>query len=527
MDLSNLKQQIIAAIRANGEGAITGPLLQEQLLDIVDALEVETFGGLITDETVPPADVTHSHVFLAVEEGEYEDFDDLTVAAGDIWLVVREADGTEWSKTNLSAGLLAMIADITEGKQVALTTGNGIALDAQGNISVKVANDGGIEFDENGNAKLSDDIPTTQDVETYISSQKGAANGLASLDSNGKVNDSELPENLVYFEESESPAQLVDEYARLLAELYQGIADLQGEMAEAQATIARANQVITDTNAAAGRATTAAQTAEQKADAANLATQRANAAAQSATEAAGSVAEVIGEAETAVRNADLATDAATRAANLANEKAGLANEKAELADQKATLANTKAEYADEQGDYAKQQGDYAKDQIDDAKGDYDSLNARLQHYDDTSISLEEVETPSDTQMQNEYEQALARTYQAITDLQGEQQIMDDAARAARQATANAAEATADAADAADYAQEKGAYAAEKGAYALEKGNYAKAKGDVAQQAADNANDAMNAAKGNYPTLADRLDGIEDELGRELTFVEYNDPTILL
>ena len=527
MDLSNLKQQIIAAIRANGEGAITGPLLQEQLLDIVDALEVETFGGLITDETVPPADVTHSHVFLAVEEGEYEDFDNLTVTAGDIWLVVREADGTEWSKTNLAAGLKALIAVLSEGKQVALTPGNGIALDAQGNISVKVANDGGIEFDENGNAKLADNVATTQDVETYINGQKGAANGLASLDSNGKVNDAELPENLVYFEESESPTQLVDEYARLLAELYQGIADLQGEMSEAEATIARANQVITDTRAAAGRATTAAQTAEQKADAANLATKRANAAAKSATEAAGSVAEVISQAGTAINNANLATDAATRAANLANEKAGLANEKAGLANDAATLANTKAKYADEQGDYAKQQGDYAKDQIDDAKGDYDSLNARLQHYDDTSISLEEVTTPSDSQMQNEYEQALGRAYQAITDLQGEQQIMDDAARAARQATANAAEATADAADAADYAQEKGAYAAEKGAYALEKGNYAKDKGDVAQQAADNANAAMNAAKGNYPTLADRLDGIEDELGRELTFVEYNDPTILL
>ena len=36
-DYTNLEQQIAAAIRANGEGAITGPLLQEQLLDIVDA----------------------------------------------------------------------------------------------------------------------------------------------------------------------------------------------------------------------------------------------------------------------------------------------------------------------------------------------------------------------------------------------------------------------------------------------------------------------------------------------------------
>ena len=88
-DYTNLKQQIAAAIRANGEGAITGPLLQEQLLDIVDAMEVDTWGGLITDDTIPPTDIDKPHVFLAITEGTYEAFD-LTVEEGDVWLVYRD-----------------------------------------------------------------------------------------------------------------------------------------------------------------------------------------------------------------------------------------------------------------------------------------------------------------------------------------------------------------------------------------------------------------------------------------------------
>ena len=179
-DLTNLKLQIVAAIRANGQGAITGPLLQEQLLDMVDAMEVDTWGGFITAETVAPSDITHAHLFLAVTAGTYEAFD-LTVEEGDIWVVAREADGEEWTKTNLAAGLKEIIATLSEGKQNTLTEGNGIAIEND-TISVKVADDGGIVFDNEGNAKLSDDIPTTQDVETYISEQKGAANGIAPLD---------------------------------------------------------------------------------------------------------------------------------------------------------------------------------------------------------------------------------------------------------------------------------------------------------------------------------------------------------
>ena len=93
-DFTALKQSIAAAIRANGEGAITGPVLQDQLLDMVDAMEVDTWGGLITEDTVPPTDTDKPHVLLAVTEGYYEAFD-LTVEDGDIWLVARMADEVE------------------------------------------------------------------------------------------------------------------------------------------------------------------------------------------------------------------------------------------------------------------------------------------------------------------------------------------------------------------------------------------------------------------------------------------------
>ena len=73
-DFTALKQSIAAAIRANGEGAITGPVLQDQLLDMVDAMEVDTFGGFLTADTVPPTDTTVPHVFIGYGEFTNEAF---------------------------------------------------------------------------------------------------------------------------------------------------------------------------------------------------------------------------------------------------------------------------------------------------------------------------------------------------------------------------------------------------------------------------------------------------------------------
>lgn len=125
------------------------------------------------------------------------------------------------------------------------------------------------------------------------------------------------------------------------------------------------------------------------------ATRAAADAAHDATEAAG---EALAKAELAEQKAGLADDAAT----LANQKAG-------LADAAATLANEKAQYADEMGDYAKRE-------IDGAKGDFESLDARFDHTDEISLYLEEEATPTDAQLQDEYDRTLRLAYQCITDL---------------------------------------------------------------------------------------------------------------
>lgn len=196
-----------------------------------------------------------------------------------------------------------------------------------------------------------------------------------------------------------------------------------------------------------------------------------------------------------------AAQTANEAAQLANEKAGAANDAAALANEKAGLANNKAElaeqkagYAQDKGDYAKEQGDYAKGEIDGAKGDFPTLNDRFNHVDEISITLDPTTDPTDAEYEDEYQRILAVLYQAITDCQQaisatEQAVRDvyAAGRAADAAARNALSAAEDADDAADLAIQKAS---------------------EAEQAARDANAAMNAAKGDYSSLNERLGAIE-------------------
>lgn len=512
-DYTNLKQQIAAAIRANGEGAITGPLLQTQLLDIVDAMEVDTFGGFIGDETVPPADSNKPHVFLAVTPGRYEAFD-LTVTENDVWLVCRMADEDEWTKTNLVAGLKEAIAE----KQGVLTEGDGISIDAEGGISTKIGS--GLKYDNEGNMEVdTDTIATNAGVEEYVSGQKNAANGIAGLDENGKVNDEQLPDDVVYFEETTDPSdqEVIDEYARLLNELYQAIDDVSGLMAEErEATQAALNSANT-ANTAASNASVAAQNA-------NRATQETDEVIYSARQAIANVNEAINRADVATNQTVNAINGANQAANRcfvaegqasdaaenANNKAILAEHKAGLANDAATLANQKAQYADDQGDYAKAQGDYAKDEIDGAKGDYESLDARFDHVDEIAIYFEDTESPSDEQLVDEYARVLRQAYQCIDDMLAAIRdcgLATTAANTAAQNTLAAIQQALDAKTTCDNAAEAANNAAD----------LANTKAQKADLAADAATRAMDAAKGNYDSLAARLDAIQEMLEHAVYF----------
>lgn len=88
-----LKTAIQTAINNNGQGAITGQVLQDVLKDIVDVVgEGYTFVGLATTSTVPSVD--DSKVFyLASQVGTYSNFGGIVVGEG---LTVLKYD-TAWS----------------------------------------------------------------------------------------------------------------------------------------------------------------------------------------------------------------------------------------------------------------------------------------------------------------------------------------------------------------------------------------------------------------------------------------------
>lgn len=93
---STLKAEIIASIKRNGAQAITGDLLQEKLLSMIDSLgEHYQFGGLAS----PSAEFTPGDepvVFVAATPGTYTNFGGLVVADGEVALLVWS--GSAWSK---------------------------------------------------------------------------------------------------------------------------------------------------------------------------------------------------------------------------------------------------------------------------------------------------------------------------------------------------------------------------------------------------------------------------------------------
>lgn len=375
-DFTALKQSIAAAIRANGEGAITGPVLQDQLLDMVDAMEVDTFGGLLTADTVPPTDTTVPHVFIGYGEFTNEAFQ-IGVQRGEVWIVCRMADEDEWTKVNLTSNLLNRIQALEEGTQTKLTEGDGISIE-DNTISTKIGS--GLAYDNDGNMVVdTDTIATKQGVEDYVSGQKNEPNGIAGLDGNGKVGDEQLPNDVTYFEEGVDPTdpEYQDEYQRILAKMYQDLDNWDAMSHAARQSTQRANQAAENAEAKGNKAKTQgdsaeyfAQRAENMANAAERAAQDANDAAANADRATQDVAAEIAEARRATSRANTAAD---NAETVLREVPGVVQD-ARTATQN---ANTAASDAQNKGTYAKNQGDAAKAIVDGSKGTYPSLNDRL------------------------------------------------------------------------------------------------------------------------------------------------------
>jgi hypothetical protein len=382
-DFTALKQSIAAAIRANGEGAITGPVLQDQLLDMVDAMEVDTFGGFLTADTVPPTDTTVPHVFIGYGEFTNEAFQ-ISVQCGEVWLVCRMADEEEWTKVNLTSNLLNRVKALEEGTQTKLTEGDGIDIDAEGNISVKTGNgliannEGEIEVETTDEPQTYPTLPVSgKGVTDYIDTEKGLT--IAELDDNGKVKSEQLPNDVAYFEEGVDPTdpEYQDEYQRILAKMYQDLDNWDAMSHAARQATQRANQAAENAEAKGNKAKSQgdsaeyfAQRAESMANAAEVAKNNADASAANADRAAENVSTAIAAANQSAARANTAADAASTAATEAQSAKVAANTAAGEAATAATNAQT-------QGTFAQNQGNAAKAIVDGSKGTYPSLNDRL------------------------------------------------------------------------------------------------------------------------------------------------------
>lgn len=313
-DLTALKQSIAAAIRANGEGAITGPVLQDQLLDMVDAMEVDTFGGFLTADTVPPTDTTVPHVFIGYGEFTNEAFQ-IGVQRGEVWIVCRMADEDEWTKANLTSNLLNRVQALEEGTQTKLTEGDGISIE-DNTISTKIGS--GLAYDNNGNMVVdTDTIATKQGVEDYVSGQKNEPNGIAGLDGNGKVGDEQLPNDVAYFEEGVDPTdpEYQEEYQRILAKMYQDLDNWDAMSHAARQATQRANQAAENAEAKGNHALSSSERAEyfatraeNMANAAEVAKNNADASAANADRAAENVSTAIAAANQSAARANTAAD---------------------------------------------------------------------------------------------------------------------------------------------------------------------------------------------------------------------------
>ena len=293
-------------------------------------------------------------------------------------------------------------------------------------------------------------------------------------------------------------------------------------LAEAKATAANtaaglANDAAAAADSATDAALLAAGTADDAADAANGAASDAASAASSATSAAAAaeaaaaaVTAVVGQAESAAEYASAQGDAAKEAAQSVEGAAENADAAATAANEAAVTATAAAEDAAdaaadalENGNYAKDMGDYAKQEVNDAKGDFDTLNERFNATEDAAIEVDATTNPADAEYQDEYQRVLRVLYQAITDAKASRSRTEDATGAANEAAASANAAAASAASAAGTAAAAAA---------------------AAGGAASDAAHAMDEAKGDYPTIGDRLDAIEhrkQDVIRDLDTIREN------
>ena len=172
-DFSELKQRIVDNIKANGRGAITGNLLQEQLLTMADSMELQSFEGFATPSVTPVHDNTAEHVYFAMESGDYSAFvEGLELEEGDFYMFYIMPNNEEWTAVNLREFLKGEKGDpgYTPRKGVDYFDGK----DGQPGKDGADGRDGGlnipyffIQEGEDGRLHLFCKVPVVSDINVY------------------------------------------------------------------------------------------------------------------------------------------------------------------------------------------------------------------------------------------------------------------------------------------------------------------------------------------------------------------------
>lgn len=123
-----LKKAIADVIKTNGNEEITGAIMQQTLISIVDNLGSNAqFGGVAVPSTVP-ADTDGTVFYLASTQGIYPNFNNIEVDASEMAVFTKNTAGT-WVKTSLPIQHPTIKKPLLIGGNVAaVTKGTGVVL---------------------------------------------------------------------------------------------------------------------------------------------------------------------------------------------------------------------------------------------------------------------------------------------------------------------------------------------------------------------------------------------------------------
>lgn len=166
-----LKKAIADVIKTNGNEEITGAIMQQTLISIVDNLGSNAqFGGVAVPSTVP-ADTDGSVFYLASTQGTYPNFSGIKVDASEMAVFTKNTAGT-WVKTSLPIQHPTIKKPLLIGGNVAaVTKGTGVVL------SVPTLNADGTETvselsieaatPSNNGAMTKDQVNTLKEVDDF------------------------------------------------------------------------------------------------------------------------------------------------------------------------------------------------------------------------------------------------------------------------------------------------------------------------------------------------------------------------